>query len=170
MADAGALLDPDREMKALEALKAALAVEIANDPDFLLDLAEGQTSLLETLDALLEADAVDEGLLEGVTAAAARVADRKDRFAKRRAARRAIVEQALVILERNKLERPCATISLAARAPQLVITDESALPSKFFKSEPKLDKKALKEALDAGEDVPGATLSNGSQSLTIRRR
>lgn len=170
MADSAPLLDPTREMQALEALKSALASEIANDPDFLLDLAEGETSLLEILDAMLEADAMDEGLIEGAAAAAASIAERKERFAKRRAARRVIIEQALVILERNKLERPCATISMANRAPQVIVTDESALPSKFFKSEPKLDKKALKEALDAGEQVPGATLSNGSQSLTIRRR
>jgi hypothetical protein len=157
-------------MQALEALKAALALEIENDPDFLLDLAEGETSLLEILDAMLEADAMDEGLIDGAAVAAAKMADRKERFTKRRAARRVIIEQALVILERNKLERPCATVSMANRAPQVIVTDESALPSQFFKSVPTLDKKALKAALDAGEAVPGATLSNGSASLTIRRR
>ncbi len=163
-------LDPAREMQALEALKASLSPMLADDPDFILDLAEGETNLLETLDALLAADAMDEWLIEGAKKAAAEVSFRADRFQKRRMARRTLIEQALMILEQRKLERPCATISLADRAPMAVIEDESALPSRFFVNEPSLDKKALKAALDAGEDVPGARLSNGSVSLTIRRR
>ena len=42
-------------------------------------------------------------------------------------------------------------------------------PSGASKLEPKLDRAALKDAVMAGEDVPGAVKTNGTVSLTIRR-
>lgn len=170
MASGSTYIDPEREITALTALKAAYGHECAADPDFVVDLAEGETSLLEAIDALAHADLLDEGLIAGVDAAAADLALRKQRFAARRQSRRAIIEQALLILEVSKLERPVATLSIARRAPSVVVVDESVIPSRFFAAEPKLDKRALKAALDAGEDIAGAHLSNGSMSLTIRRR
>jgi len=184
-------LDPVREMQALDALKLALADEIRDDPDFLLDLAEGETSLFEVIDALVSADALDAGLIEGVELAQRNLGYRKERFETRTARRRALLEQAMMMLEVKKLERPAATLSLANRKPKVEVTDESAIPSEFFKSEPKLDKKALNAAVEAimaqreaefaaakaesREPAPpplpdGVTLGNGSQSITIRRK
>jgi Siphovirus Gp157 len=174
-------LDPEREIEAFKVLKEAYAREVEADPDFAVDLAEGETNLLETLDAMAEADALDEGLIAGVKAAVETLRFRAERFEKRRVARRAIIEQALLILSAKKLERPCATFSLTKHPPQLVITDEAAIPARFWISgDPKLDRKELKAALDAAaaveegaeppEPIPGAELSNGSVSLTIRRR
>ena len=55
--------------------------------------------------------------------------------------------------------------------PKAEIVDESMIPSKFWKpSDPKLDRKAVLEALKAKEDVPSATLSNGSETLMVRTK
>ena len=46
---------------------------------------------------------------------------------------------------------------------------EALIPAKFWKpQDPKLDRAAVAEALKAGETVPGASLSNGGLSLSIR--
>ena len=64
--------------------------------------------------------------------------------------------------EMRKMELPQATISLRAVPPKAEITDEALVPSKFWKAQdPKLDKKAVLDALKGKEDVPGASLSNG---------
>jgi Siphovirus Gp157 len=50
-----------------------------------------------------------------------------------------------------------------------LILDEAILPAKFWKAQdPKLDKKAVLDALKAKEDVPGASLSNGGETISIR--
>lgn len=167
MADGAGL---DREMQALAALKEALAAECANDPEFVLSLAEGETDLIETIDALLAADALDDEMIDGADRAIKAIGYRKERFEGRKEVRRGLLERALLMLDQKKLERPAATLSLANRAPKAEIADESQIPARFFKSKPTLDRKAVKDALDAGEDVPGARLSNGTVSLTIRRK
>lgn len=158
------------ELRAAEVLKASLADALALDADLLLDTIEGETGLLETLDAILLAELADAANIEALDAAIGTLKARQQRIEVRQATRRALIEQAMMLLERKKLERPGATITMAERAPSVKVDDESAIPSRFFTTKPVLDKKALNEAVKAGEDVPGASLTNGSVSLTIRRK
>ncbi|NDC57956.1 MAG: hypothetical protein EBZ50_03815 [Alphaproteobacteria bacterium] len=158
------------ELRAAEMLKASLADALALDPDLLLDTLEGETGILEIVDELLLAELADAAHVEALKDAKATLDARKQRFEARQATRRALIEQAMMLLERKKLERPTATLSLSERAPSVKVEDESAIPSKFFTTKPVLDLAAVKDAVKAGEDVPGAVLTNGSVSLTIRRR
>ncbi len=109
---------------------------------------------------------------------------------------RSLIEQAMAITELPKLRRPAATLTLRKLPPDVVVTTEADIPSEFFVPQPppppKLDKAALKRALELrekrfefaasledGEErtralasvppIPGATLNNGSFSLQIRR-
>jgi len=53
---------------------------------------------------------------------------------------------------------------------KLIVTDESQIPTRFFKPQPpKLDRKELLDALKIGETVPGADMSNGGTTIQIRR-
>lgn len=158
------------EIAAASALKASLADALAGDPDLLLDTIEGETGLLEIVDALLLADLHDAEMIEGLKRAKDTIDIRRKRFEARVALRRALIEQAMLIVEREKLERPTATLSLISRPPAVEVVEEADIPARFFKSKPVLDKDALKAALAAGEEVSGARMTNGSQSLTIRRR
>lgn len=160
------------ELRALEALKLAIEADhnLQLDPEFLSDLAEGQTNLFEAIDVLLHDDLHDRALIEGLKFVLTDMEARKQRLDDRIETRRALFEQALMILERRTIERPTATISLAARPPTLTVTDESQIPSHFFRAKPVLDRKALREALERGENASGAYLSNGPMTLTIRRR
>lgn len=160
------------EMRAFEAIKASLAAhhDLLDDPDLMLDLAEGETSFLETLDRVLAADLDDEGLIEGLKLMRDTVIARLHRIEERRKSRRVILEQALLALERRTLERPVATLSLSERAPGVEVEDESQIPARYFAMKPVLDRRALKAALEAGESVPGARLSGRLITLNMRRR
>jgi len=69
--------------------------------------------------------------------------------------------------ELRKMELPEATLSIRSVAPSVIITDEENLPDIACKFERKPDKAKIKELLASGW-VAGATLSNGTKSLTIR--
>ena len=185
-------LDPAKELLALQALKDSIADAAKDDPDLLLDMAEGETNVLELIDMVLEADLVDQGLLDGLANVKAIVKLREERFEMRMKTRRALLEQALFILEWKKLERPTATISITERKPTITVTDESEIPSEYFRTpDPVLNKKALNEAYAAllekqavetmtataeGREpvqfpmIPGCAVNNGNASIAIRRK
>jgi hypothetical protein len=53
--------------------------------------------------------------------------------------------------------------------PKAIILNEADIPSKFWKAQdPKLDRKAVLDALKAKEAVAGAELSNGGETIQIR--
>jgi hypothetical protein len=77
-------LDPIKEAKAVAALRESLRQLGEGDDDtLLLDSIEGETSLLEAVDKLLLTIAESAGLEVGARTAAAEIAHRADRFAKR---------------------------------------------------------------------------------------
>lgn len=163
-------LDPIQEARAVAALQESLRqLGVEGDETLLMDGIEGETSLLEAIDRLLLAIAEAAGLAKGSHDAAQTLAARAARFEKRVEAARGVIEQALVIAELDKLERPTATLSLVRRPPKVEIGEEADIPAEFWKlGDPKLDRKALLAALKAGRAVPGACLSNSAPSLTIR--
>lgn len=158
-----------REAEAAQSLRESLAQLIENDESLALDMIEGETSLVECIDALLLANTQDAVLVQGAERVVADIEGRATRFKNRISMRRALIEQAMVTAEIKKLERPAGTLSLSNRAPSAVVVNEADIPARFWvASDPKLDKKALAAALKDGETVAGATLSNAAPSLTIR--
>lgn len=163
-----------REIEAAKALKIALGAD-AEDAELLRDMIEGETSLYEMIDGVVNLVREDDELLEGIAKREQDIKDRKERIRYRQAGRKAKIEQAMIILEARKLERPEATLSLSRRAAKLVITDESEVPTQFFKrQDPVLDKKGLAAALKAlsetDEPIPGAVLEPSPDSLSIRSK
>lgn len=162
----------EEELRLLTALRSSITVhnEALDDPDLIMCVAESETSLLEVIDLMLEADMYDDGLIDGLKRQKDTMAVRLHRLQERRSSRRAILEQALLLLEQKTLERPTGTLSLSRRAPNLVVEEEAQIPARFFDLRPVLNRNALKEALAEGEVVAGARLSSGSITLTLRRR
>lgn len=145
-----------------------------SDAELVADAIEGETDLLEAIgEALNEIDNSEVLILGGkqkIEQISSRVSVEERRVERLRAA----IERAMVMTEQDKpLRLPTATLSITKRKPQPVIDNEADIPARFFTQPPapppKLDKKALAEAL-ANENVPGAHLDNGSISLTVRRK
>ena len=169
----------------IETLRSTLGEE---DQGLLADMVEGETELMEAIDRIL-AEQVEERIkIEGIQAVADAMKERQDRAKKRIDTLRTAIEQAMDIAGLSKIARPLATMSLAARAPKLVVETEAEIPALYWKTgDPYLDKKGLTDALKAraaaealpdgpereaalteAPAIPGACLSNGAPSLTLR--
>lgn len=134
------------------------------------DMTEGETSLFEAIDAAI--DHLDEcgAIVTGCEAQAAIYSERAGK-AKARADRvRGLIEQAMLIAEIPTIKRPRATLTVKAVKAKPMVSDEAAIPSRFWRTPaPVLDKKAINEAVAGGEEIPGVTMDNGGTSLQIRR-
>lgn len=148
-------------------LRAALADH--DDEDFTLDVVEGETQLFELLDALMADDANDEAHIASIEARVSDLRERKARFQVRRATRKRIVQAALDTSGIRKIERAEYTASLRAVPPGVEITDAAALPIGMVRIKREPDKTAIKKALADGP-VSGARLTNGGETVSIRRR
>jgi hypothetical protein len=142
---------------------------IGDDEDMIATAVEGETNLKEAISSAVDRIAELNGHQEALEIRIKALQERRDRFEDQAARIKAAVHVAMGQGELRKLELPQATLSVRAVPPKAEITDESLIPSKFWKpQDPKLDKKAVLDALKAEEAVPGATLSNGGETLSIR--
>lgn len=162
--------DLEKEIAAARIVRDHVAQLAGDDPDFIRDAIEGETSLIEIVAALAAADGEDDAIIEGINIYQKKLTDRKNRIESRQDIRRALIASAMDLAELKKLETPAGTISLKAVAPKAIVNDESAIPSEYFETPPpKLNKTALTAALKEGRDILGATLSNGGSTIQIRR-
>jgi len=159
-----------RATQAADLLKAHL-IEIAGDEDkdLLHDTIEGELDLKGVLTLAAEQNVADGALVEGLTGAIDKLVTRRDRIKKRVNLRRVAMLAAMTAGEIRKLETPAGTLSRKTVPPSVLILDEAAIPSSFWRpSDPVLDKRAVADALERGETVSGAMMSNGGETLAVR--
>lgn len=141
-----------------------------DDPKLVLDMIEGETNLAEACVVVLEETYEDEILIAGLDAHIKEMQTRKGRMEKSVETRRTIILAAMDRAGIPTIKSALGTMSVRPTAPKTIISDETQIPAKFWKpSDPALDRKALGDALKAGETVPGAALSNGGVTLSIRK-
>jgi hypothetical protein len=186
-----------REIEAATILREQLKTLGETDDGLARDMIEGETSLFEMIDALVAADGEDAATIDGLSSYIKSLQERKSRIETRSETRRALLASALEIAGLRRHPSPAGTITRKAVAPKAIIIEESDIPTKFFVTpEPRLDKKALGDALKARQaaldeaqkkfqgdalaaelamiemqfpPIAGATLSNGSATVQIRR-
>lgn len=90
---------------------------------------------------------------------------RAHRIESRAASIKAYLQFWMEALRKRKVETPELTVRLQANPATVVVTNEHAIPARFWvEPEPppkRLDKKALKEALEAGALIDGAYVAKG---------
>lgn len=139
------------------------------DPTLLLDTIEGETNLAEACAFVLEQTHEDEILIEGLDAKIKELQVRKGRMEKSVETRRNVILMAMDKAGLHTIRSPLGTMTARPTPPKATITDEALIPARFWKpSDPKLDRAAVAGALKAGEAVPGAVLSNGGLTLSVR--
>lgn len=157
------------EGDAARSLLANIRDVIADDEDMVLTAVEGETSLIETITQAVARLAELDGHTEALNIQIKALTERKSRFEAQHDRIKAAIAVAMQQAELRKLELPAATLTIKAVPPKADITDEALIPSKFWKpQDPKLDRKAVLDALKAKEDVPGARLTNGGETLSLR--
>ncbi len=163
--------DAHHEIEALRVLRDQISTLAEGDEDFIRDTLEGEADLEGLVRGLLASIGEDEAFEAGLKAYMDDLASRKSRFADRAKTKRALIATALDIAGRKTIETDVGTVTLSQVKPTAIVTEEGDIPAEFWEPQPpKLDKKALTEALREGKAVAGATLSNGSITVTIRRR
>ena len=184
------------EAEAARILVDGLKLVQDGDQALLLDAVEGETNLLEAVDAILDEIDEIEVLVSGLREKEHQFVERRRAMEERLKRFRSLIEQAMAISEQTTLRRATATLTLRKLPPDVVVLAEADIPSDFYVEQPppppKLNKGALRDALqqralaiksaleikDTSEreqalakipEIPGATLNNGGFSLQIRR-
>jgi Siphovirus Gp157 len=160
-------LDPAAIRRQIEILLTAYP-ELADDEVLRLDMIEGSTDMIEFMRALEVARQQANATADAVGALIDNWRQRMARFQKRDEAIRALMFKLLQLAHLKKLELPEATVSLKIGVPKVVIIDEAALPDEFCRIRREPDRAKIKAALADFKAVPGATLSNGEDSLAVR--
>jgi hypothetical protein len=141
------------------------------DDETLRDTVEGLTDLPELLASILRSHLDDLALLAALRT---RILDMQERFARleaRAETKRALVASVMERADIKKLNEPDFTASLRQVPPGLMIANEQEVPEAYWKPQPpKLDRKALLAALNAGQVIAGAALGNGSTTIAVRTR
>jgi len=161
--------DLRRETEAARGLLANMRDIIGDDDEVVASTIEGETNLLEAIGQGVKRLAELDALMAATKTLIDGLRERQQRFDNQYGLIRDALAVAMESGEVKKIELPLATISLKRVPPSAIVGDEWLIPEKFWKPQaPTLDKRAVLEALKAGEVIPGATLSNGGQSLNLR--
>lgn len=144
--------------------------DVFEDEEWLADVLEGESSFHEIMGKLVRQRTYDRAMVDGVKSALDDLAERRKRFETR--VEKTSDLMALLMGEAGvkSLVLPNGTVSLRDGVPKVTITDETAIPKDYQKITVAPDKAAIKEALKAGKAVPGAELSNGAQTISVRTK
>lgn len=158
-----------RETEAAKVFLANLRDILGDDEQAKADTVEGETNLHDAIGIAVERIFALDEMIAGIDTKLTELKTRLSRFDAQRENIRTAICAAMEAGSLKKFEHALATVSLRSVPPKAEITDEALIPSKFWKAQdPKLDKKAVLDALKAKEAVPGAVMSNGSVTVSIK--
>jgi hypothetical protein len=143
-----------------------------DDEQLVIDCLEGETPLFDIARQLLDANADDEGLIASIDQRIADINIRKDRAKLRIERRKSALISLMDIAAIKKLPLPEATVSLRTLLGRAKVIDPDLLPDAFVKVSEvrKPDMDAINTAVENGAQIPGVVKTNGSASLSVRRK
>lgn len=142
--------------------------ELAEDEELRADTIEGETDAHRILSRIVNIERDANSMIGAIDERAKELAGRKARMTRRKDAMRALLLRLLKAADLQKVNLPEATISVSKGRAGVEITDEALLPDSVVKLKREPDKTAIKAALDAGDEVPGAVLAVGRETVTVR--
>jgi hypothetical protein len=142
--------------------------EIAEDEVLRADTLDGETSISDVLTDLIRLGEDAKALRDASKSQQENLKARAQRFDRRVEFTRALMLAILDAAHLRKIELPEATIFLRNNAQQIVgDADPTTLPDDLVKIERKADRTAIKDALKAGRELPGLSLSNSPPSVVV---
>lgn len=165
--------DEDIMKPNIEALKIQISLlldqhpELAEDVDLRADMLEGSTDLHKIMERLLNEERQSGELIDAIKERIEKLAARRTVFRVRQTSLRDVMIGIMQRADLRKLVLPEATISVTRTGRSVQVLDEALVPDGFFRFKREVSKTAIKEALLAGDDVPGAILDNGGETLRI---
>ena len=144
--------------------------DLADDDLLRADAIEGETDAHRIIErALLERQEA-EMMVSGIKNREALMAERRARFERKSEAMKVLIRSIMKAAKLDRLQLTEATLSITKGRASVGIENLDDLPQGFFHTKREADKAAIKTALEAGHEVPGAILVTGSEGLTIRAK
>jgi hypothetical protein len=146
--------------------------ELEPDDEFVLGTAEGECDLTDCIGRIIRKARETEATVEALKELMGQARERLARFERKAKHLRSTAHYGLCEAGIKKLELPDFTVSRSAGRPSLIMTEEDAnkLPDEFVRIKREPDRAAIKEALQAGQELPFAILGNAEEILTVRGR
>lgn len=151
----------------IDALLAAYP-ELAEDEDLRRDMLEGSTAAYDVLTRLVNIEREANSMADAIAARVRDLTARRHRAEKRKDAMRGLMLRVMQAAGIKKAPLVEATVSVGKGRDSVEIVDADALPDELVRVERVPDKRAILEKLAANENVPGAALKVGGETLTVR--
>jgi hypothetical protein len=143
--------------------------DLVDDEILRADMLEGETDIKEVVGSINRMIEDAKALRDGTQGRLDDLLGRKARFQKRIDFGRDLIRQILEAAQITKLELPEVTASFRNNPPQIVgDPDPDELPDALVKVTRTADRKKIREALEAGDIIPGCVLSNAPPSLMLK--
>lgn len=142
--------------------------QLADDEELFRDTLEGNTRFNEIMDRLLIEMRDNETLAEATSARIAKIRERQTRLTHRAQFYRSLMHRLLTVTGIQSVALAEAKVSIMKSPDKVIITDENAVPDAFMKITKEPNKTAIKNAIKTGTYVPGAALSNGGTTISVR--
>ncbi len=143
--------------------------ELAEDQVALRDMTEGLTNASDLVAILVRKALDDAALSDALNIRIRDMIEREHRISSRGQRHRIAAQKLMEACDLRKVEMADFTASVRAVPPKVEIDDEAALPDSLCKTVRSPDKAAIKAALEE-HPVPGARMSNGGETLSIRTK
>lgn len=137
------------------------------DDRMLADMLEGETDLFEFLTALVQEKDEAEAFAETCNILISQYRKRKERLEHRVKRLRELMRSVLQDSGLKNYRLATTTLSVRPGPRKVIVTNESELPDQYFRVQRTPDLTAIKEHIDQGIAVPGATLSNAESVLSM---
>lgn len=151
-------------------LKDWLLKQGEDDPELIRDMIEGETDLFQIRDWAIKRYLDEQAFAGAIKGRADNLTERRKAAESRAEKMRLILVDIMNVIGDKTYRGPEATVSIKAAAPKVIVTDEALVPDKFWREKREINKTAINEANEQGETIPGTTISNGGQTLTIRSK
>src|SRR5258708_5799469 len=143
------------------------------DEELLATAVEGETNLTECVVHVLRSAEDDRTLSAALHIRIAELEERKDRLDRGIERKREIAVAAMERFSLRKVTAPDFTATLTPSPVKVIIIEQSLIPESYMRQKPppppEPDKNLIRAALQDGQTIPGATLSNPGHHVHVRR-
>lgn len=144
--------------------------ELLEDESLRADMLEAETSLPALASKIVRVRGERLAHAEGLNVYIKTLTERRDRLSRGADGLKGLLLKLMATAKLPTLPLPEATVSVTPGRSTVSIVDLDELPQGTFTTVRQPDKAAIKALIDAGEDVPGAALVTGENTLTVRMK
>lgn len=140
-----------------------------NDPDK-LEILENETDIFKLIEWAMRKDKELDSWIGALKDLIATYSDRKKALEARKERMRELLTTMMQDINETSYKGVHGTVTLKAQPQKPIVDDVELLPAHCVKIKKSPDMAAIKQAIENGETLTGIHMSNGGQSLTIRRK